>query len=231
MKTHSSRPHWRTGFTLVELLVVIALVAGLVALALIGTRKAMAAAAKSRSMGQMRQIAAAAAMWASEKNNGEPMYFANGTGDFGHEGKLPGKNPELSPGNPAKLLYVKDDPSSSYLSDFSVFFTPLCNFEKPSVKQYNPASASGTVPWGNFVWLYPSTSSLTPRQSSSMGGFSNKTIGREAYDKVILGNDYQFAFSKPRYGTHYHALFRDGSVKYIGDSPSMWTDWYTGKND
>lgn len=218
-------------FTLLELLVVIAIILTLAALAFLGGRKVMAGAAKSRNVSQMRQIGSAVAMWAAEYNNNEPMYFANGTGDFGHEGKMPGKNPDLAPGNPAKLLYSKDDPSSSYLADYSVFFTPLCTYEVPSKKNYDPDAASGNAPWANFVWLYPSTPTITARQRDAMGGFSNKTIGREALDKVILGNDFQFGFSKPRYGTFYHALFRDGSVKSIGDTAEEWRAWYTGEND
>lgn len=98
------------GFTLVELLVVIVMIVSLAALVFLGTRRAMKGAHMSRNVGQMREIGAAVAMWAAEHNYGEPMYFANGSGDYGHEGALSGKNPLLSPGNPAKLLYNRDDP-------------------------------------------------------------------------------------------------------------------------
>jgi prepilin-type N-terminal cleavage/methylation domain-containing protein len=223
----------RAGFTLIEVLVVMAIVVVLAALVFVVTRKTMAGAYKSRNVSQMREIGTAVAMWASEHNNNEPMYFANGTGDFGHEGRITGKNPLLSPGNPAKLLYNKDDPSSSYLPSHTVWFSPLCTFEAPDAADYDPDNASGSLPWGNFVWLYPSTATITPRQRDAMGGFSNGTIGREAAGNVIMGNNFDpaFHFAKPRYSESYHALFRDGSVKYIGDTAQKWRDWYTGKND
>lgn len=228
-----SKPTHSRGFTLIELLVVIVIIASLAAIVFLGTRRAMKGAAMSRNVGQMREIGAAVAMWASEHNNGEPMYFANGSGDFGHEGALSGKNPLLSPGNPAKLLYNREDPGSSYLPDHEVFFTPLSTFKVPAMKNYNPAAASGALPWGNFVWLYPSTSTITPRQRDAMGGFNNGTIGREAAGNVIMGNNFDPAlpFAKPRYGETYDALFRDGSVRHIGTTASQWKDWYTGRND
>ena len=234
MTMYVTRPRFRRpGFTLVEILVVTLIIVVMAALVVVVTRRTMAGAYKSRNVSQMRDIGAAVAMWASEHNNGEPMYFANGSGDYGHEGKVTGKNPLLSPGNPAKLLYVKDEPSSSYLSDYAVFFTPLCTFEVPDMEDYDPANASGAVPWGNFVWLYPSTSTITPRQLSAMGGFNNGPIGREASGNVIMGNNFNpaFAFAKPRFEEYYHALFRDGSVKYIGKTAQQWTDWYTGANE
>ena len=127
MKTPSSRNFRRPGFTLVELLVVIVMIVGLAALVFAITRKAMAGAYQSRNASQMRDIGTAVAMWAAEHNNNEPMYFANGTGDYAEEGAATGKNPLLSPGNPAKLLYKKDDLGGSYIQDYTVFFTPSPN--------------------------------------------------------------------------------------------------------
>ena len=230
MKIHSARIPHRRGFTLVELLVVIVIIVSLAFLVSIGTRKAMAGAHQSRNVNQMRDIGAAVALWASEHNNNEPMYFANGTGDYGEEGAMSGKNPLLSPGNPAKLLYKKGDPSASYVQDHSVFFSSLGTYEIPEIGNYDPQLTSSNKPWGSFAWLYPSTTRPTPRQLSAMGGFSNTKIGREAYENVIMANDYRGVI-KPRYKPYYHALFRDGSVRYIGDSASKWTAWLRGDND
>jgi type II secretory pathway pseudopilin PulG len=233
MQTHKTASRQRlnsAGFTLVELLVVITIVIVLAVLIFSITRRAMESAHQTRNAGQLREIGAGVMMWATENNYGEPMYFANGTGDFGEEGALAGKNPKLSPGNPAKLLYLKDDPESSYVPNHEVFFSGLTTYPAPSVGDYDPNLANSQRPWGTYVWLYPSTTSLTPRQLAAMAGFSNSRIGREAYGNVIMANDYRGVF-RARFKPHYHALFRDGSVKYIGDSAAKWTNWYRGEGN
>jgi prepilin-type N-terminal cleavage/methylation domain-containing protein len=224
----SRRSH--AGFTLVELLVVITIVIVLAVIVQVATRRMREGAHQSKNVGQMREIAAAVMMWATERNHGEPMYFANGSGDYGEEGKEAGKDPRLSPGNPAKLLYVKDDPAASYVSNHEVFFSSLTTFPMPSMAEYDPARVSSRMPWGTFAWYYPSTTTLTERQKNAMAGFGNSKIGREAYGNLIMANDYR-GVVKPRFKPHYHALFRDGSVKYIGDSATKWTAWLRGEND
>lgn len=209
---------------------VIAIVMVLAALVFFLTRKAMEGAHKANNVGQMREIGTAVASWAQEHNNGEPMYFANGTGDYCEEGALTGKDPTLSPGNPAKLLYVKDDPALSYIQSHEVFFSSLTTFPVPSVADYDPTRTNSQNPWGTYMWIYPSTTRPTQRQLSAMGGFSNTRIGREAYENVIMANDYRGAV-KPRYKPHYYALFRDGTVRHIGDSAARWTAWLRGDND
>jgi hypothetical protein len=159
------------------------------------------------------------------------MYFANGTGDYAEEGAMPGKDPKLAPGNPAKLLYIKGDPSGSYVPSHDVFFSGLTTYPVPSLRDYDPNLTNSQRPWGTFSWLYPSTTRPTPRQLAAMGGFSNTQIGREAYENVIMANDYRGSIVKPRFKPHYHALFRDGSVRYIGDSAAKWTAWLRGEHD
>lgn len=213
-----------------ELLVVIAILAVLAMLVMAIARRTLEGAHRSKNVTQMRDIGTAVVMWATEHNQGEPMYFANGTGDYSEEGALTGKNPRLSPGNPARLLYVKDDPQASYIGNHQVFFSSLSSFPVPSVGDYDPALASAKQPWGTFAWLYPSTTRPTPRQLAAMAGFSNSKIGREAYDKLIMANDYR-GLVKPRFKPHYYALFRDGSVRHIADSAAKWTAWLRGDND
>jgi type II secretory pathway pseudopilin PulG len=226
---HSNRRS-HPGFTLVELLVVITIVIVLAVVVMVSTRRMMEGAHQSKTVGQMRDIGAAVAMWAQEHNLGEPMYFANGSGDYAEEGVMQGKDPRLSPGNPARLLYIKDDPSSSYLPNHEVFFSSLTTFPVPSVKDYDPTKPTASKPWGTFAWYYPSTTTLTARQRDAMAGFGNSKIGREANGNLIMATDYRGQV-KPRFKPHYHALFRDGSVKYIGDSAAKWTAWLRGENE
>lgn len=230
MKPCKPRSSFPRAFTLVELLVTITIILVLATLAFFASGRVMSSAYQTRSIGQMKSIGTAVAMWASEHNNDEPMYFSNGSGDYSEEGALTGKISTLAPGNPAKLLYKKDDIANSYVQDHTVFFSPLTTFEPPSRYKYDPDQASSQNPWGTYAWLYPSTTSITERQKSAMGGFSNTKIGREAYGNLIMGSDYR-GVVQPRYKRFYHALFRDGSVRYIGDSASKWTTWLRGENE
>lgn len=52
----------------------------------------------------------------------EPFYMGDGTGDYPHESA---RYSDFRPGNPARALYRKDDPSNGYIQDFNVFFSPL----------------------------------------------------------------------------------------------------------
>jgi prepilin-type N-terminal cleavage/methylation domain-containing protein len=230
MHRHHASQSSRAGFTLVELLVVITIVTVLAVLIFTGTRRVMEGAHQAKTVRQMRDIGAAVTMWAQEHNLGEPMYFANGSGDYAEEGALAGKNPLLSPGNPAKLLYAKNDSAASYVSTHEVFFSSLTTFPVPTAKDYDPTQPTGSKPWGTYAWYYPSTTSLTQRQLSAMAGFGVTKISREARDNLIMANDYRGPI-KPRFKPHYHALFRDGSVKHIGDSATKWTAWLRGEND
>lgn len=223
---------WRkfTGFTLVELLVVIVIIAALSAALFLLARRGIESSHRAKTVQQMRQIGSAVAMWAGDHNHGEPMYFANGTGDYPEEGAMAGKDPRLSPGNPAKLLYIKGDPSGSYVPSHEVFFSGLTTYPAPSLRDYDPNLTNSQRPWGTFVWLYPSTTRLTPRQLAAMAGFSNSRIGREASENLIMANEYR-GIVKAKFKPHYHALFRDGSVRYIGDSAAKWNAWLRGEND
>lgn len=230
MKYRDPHSSFQRAFTLVELLVTITIILVLATLAFFASGRVMSSAYQTRSISQMKSIGTAVAMWASEHNNDEPMYFSNGTGDYSEEGAVTGNNQTLAPGNPAKLLYKKDDIANSYIQDHAVFFSPLTSFEPPSRNKYDPNQANAQNPWSTYAWLYPSTTKITERQRSAMGGFSNTKIGREAYGNLIMGSDYRGVI-KPRYKRFYHALFRDGSVRYIGDSAAKWTAWLTGENE
>lgn len=68
MKSARSIPSRTQGFTLVELLVVIVIIAVLATLGFMGGRKMMDSAAKSRSMGNIKQLATTGQLFSSENN-------------------------------------------------------------------------------------------------------------------------------------------------------------------
>ena len=232
-KPHSPSPppfsadHRRrsSGITLVEILVVIVIIAVLAVLSTTGLRRMKFGAAKTQTINQLRQISVAVNMWAAEKNAGEPMYAANGTGDYGHE-SFPGAKAEICPGNPAKALYNQQSPDDGYLADPAIFFSPLAKIKVPDRKNYKPDDTSPAHPWGTYAWHYPANvaGSLTSRQDSAMGGaWAVTSIGNAAKGKLLMANEY--TNSTPVWGKEYIALKIDGSVDVVAQTEAGWKRW------
>lgn len=212
------------GFTMTELLVVIAIIAVLAVLSTMGASRLRQTAMKTRVSQQLRQVSVAVAMWAGEKNFGEPFYAANGTGDYPHE-SVPGLNPALAPGNPARLLYDYNHPTDGYLTDHTLFFSPLSRMEAPTPKRYRPDQASETRPWGSYAWFYPSQPSarFTARQSSAIGAWALGQVSNAASGKLLMAPDYSLA--PPVYREIYLVLLLDGTVQEVAQSREGWERW------
>lgn len=214
-----------SGMTLVEILVVIVIIIVLATLSTMGVRRMKFSAAKTQTMNQMRQISIAVNMWAGEKNLGEPMYAANGTGDYGHE-SAPGANAVICPGNPGRALFNQQSPDDGYVADPSIFFSPLAKIKAPSRSDYKPEMAGPTAPWGTYGWHYPANNagSLTSRQDSAMGGaWAVTTVTQAAKGKLLMANEY--TNGTPIWEKHYLALMIDGSVSLVAQSETAWKKW------
>lgn len=224
-----------SGYTLLELLVVITIIVVLALLIIAGAQRGMLMAAKSRTISQMREIGVAVGAWAGEHNNNEPMYFRDWTGDSSSEATPAprGIHRHICAGNPAILLYNKANPSDGYIQDHTVFFAPIQKWDVPEKKDYDPSQAksSPATLWGTFIWVYPSVpdAERTPRQKEFMRSSSYVTVSRAAYDNCLMFNDYSRA--KPKYSKKdiYFALFRDGSVRHVADSGGQVWKWFYGK--
>jgi prepilin-type N-terminal cleavage/methylation domain-containing protein len=233
MKNLHKSTHFRPGFTLVELLIVIAIIAVLSLLVFLGARRGLMAANQSRTISQMREIGVAVAAWASENNNNEPMYFFNDKGDESHEKTSPADTAKrkFCGGNPATLLYNKTDPSLGYIQDHTVFFAANQIWKAPSATDYVPASASTTRLWGTYVWVYPSVPAdeRSERQKSIMSDSTITTVAREAYDNLLMFNDYNRAKNKYPQDKSYFALFRDSTVRKVAKNGDIWGWYATGQ--
>jgi prepilin-type N-terminal cleavage/methylation domain-containing protein len=229
MKTRQPNTPPRRGFTLVELLVVITIIVVLASLVFVGAQRGMESANKSRTVSQMRDMGVAVAVWAAEVNNNEPMYFRDGSGDSSSESTpaLSESNHKFCAGNPAKLLYNKTSPADGYLQDPAVFFAATQKWEVPKVKDYDPASTSAMKLWGSFMWVYPSVPAddRTDRQKTIMRSSSYVTVSRQAYNNVLMFNDFSYAKRKYTKDKSYFALFRDSSVRVVAQNGDIW-GWF-----
>jgi prepilin-type N-terminal cleavage/methylation domain-containing protein len=220
----SRRPSFSRGFSLTELLVVIAIIITLAALSFLGVNHARLAAAKASTASQMRQVGIAVALWAGEKNNGEPFYAANGSATYSHE-RIPGTNPLLAPSNPAMALFIKEDIGSGYMSDYSQFFSPLIKTPAPDLKSYEPDKADPIKPWGTYAWFYPMVplTQRTERQKSAMMNSNVSTVGSSAMGKLLMATDY--TNSRPKWDQIYFALMIDVSVSQVAQNKAGWDKW------
>jgi len=227
MKTHEPDTHDYRGFTLMELLVVITIiiVLALVGMGLVSNSKKGANKAKATS--QMRDLGVSVALWAAEKNNNEPMYFRDGSGDSSSEATPPLTNTGLCAGNPAMLLYDKNNPEQGYVQNHAVFFSPIHKYTVPAREKYDPSKASPSSLWGTYMWVFPSVpdGDRTPRQVAAMRNSSFAAVGQGAYNQVLMFDDYSVA--KALYPKTYFALFRDGAVRQVAPNGDIW-GWFKG---
>lgn len=219
----------RRAFTIVEILVVIAILAVLASLTLIGLKTAKIAAAKTGSINNLRNIGAGVGSWTMDHGGFEPWFYANGTGDYPHE---TGGSSDFQPGNPAKALYDTDEPDEGYIRDHSVFFTPLNKEKAPQKSEYDPR-VNGKL-WGTYTWFHPFVDlrGRTGRQLNLLGGPG--TVNNPGKVNPAISGEFLMSESyyrgSPTYGKEiYHALMRDGSVSYVGDSKERWLAWKTGE--
>ncbi len=214
----------KAGFTLPEILVTISIIAVLAVLSVMGVNRLKFAAARSTSASQMRQMSVAINLWMADKSFSEPMYFSNGTGDYGHESS-PGANAALAPGNPARVLFDRNDPDNSYLTDHALFFTPLAKAKPPERNDYTPDMANSGNLWGTYAYYYPLNTSaeMTTRQREAIGAVATPKTGVNARGKLVLATDYEN--SAPIWDPIYMALMIDGSVSEVAKSRSAWRKW------
>ncbi len=220
----------RTGFTLVEMLVVITIIIALAALTFSITNRMRVAAAKSRSISQLRNISMGLASWMGDNSSPEPFYVASGTGDYPHES---GNGKGLKPGNPASVLYNRADPSAGYIQDFSVFYSPLAKVPSglPTEANYNPSKASHAAVWGTFTYFYPhvTVANRTARQEANgvavIGSSRSSTDG-----KLVMSEFYEGDWVTTKFGKEiHHALLSDWSIQYVADSNTRFNAWKSGK--
>lgn len=78
--------------------------------------------------------------------------------------------------------------------------------------------------------VYPSVTAdeRTGRQKMIMRS-SYVTVSRQAYDNVLMFNDYSHAKRKHPQDKSYVALFRDSSVRRVAHNGDIWGWFFRGK--
>lgn len=224
----------RTGFTLVELLVVITIIVVLAAISFVFASRAKVSAARSTAIGQMRNIGIGVALWSADQSTAEPFFFANGTATYPSESG--GGSSAFTPGNPAMALYNKASPESGYITDRSLFFSPLVKCKVPDINTYDPSKANAKDVWGTYTWVHPfvEIAKRSGRQASviqnNQGQEVESPINPAIAGRFMMTETYDDANYPPKYGKKiYNALMIDGSVQFVADSPAGLTKWRRGQ--
>lgn len=219
----------RSGFTLIEILVVITIVVVLAALTATWSTNIRRSAAATRSVGQMRQISAAIATYAADNSMPDYFYVSTPVADYWNEA---GTGTKYNPGNPARALYNAESPESGIIQDHTVFFSPLVDFEVPDRLKYNPAKASKESAWGTFAWFYPfvgNSEKFEGAQRSHAKVVSGEPVNPRIEGRYMMSESYP-SVTGPKYGKKiYHALMSDGSIQYVADSLEAYEKWRRGK--
>lgn len=217
MHSQKTTRHYRSaGFTLVEMLVVILIIAVLAAFSFTALTRMRYSAAKATSINQMRNIHVAIHAYMADKSWSEPFHAATSTADFPHENSL-GTNPgKYVVGNPARALYNHSSPDTGYLQNPSEFFSPLVKNKVPAFGEYNPSVANSSRIWGTYAWFHP---------------WSLNVRGLSKVNPKIDGRFLMATWYEPTEGQRfkekiYHALMIDGSVITAGQSQEAFDVWF-----
>ena len=215
---------------MVEVLIVMSILAVLAVIMLSVSGRMRLSAAKAVSVSQMRNIGLGMASWMADNAAVEPFYKSNGSGDYPHESAA---NGTFRPGNPARVLYNKDDPASGYVQSFEVFFSPLSRMAGPAhtLRTYDPTKATEKRLWGTYAYFYPhATAARMSARHQALGVEAVGASGPEADGKLVLSEFYRDDWCPPKYGKRvYHALLADLSVRHVADNDTAWSQWKNGK--
>lgn len=222
-------------FSLVELLVVVAIITLLLSLLQPALRKAIIQAQIAVCMNNQRQVGEATFVFADDYYR--IFSFNNATGDYPHEGwwRALDEMDMKKPGNPALALMP------NYIMDSTVFFCPLSVLEHDKDFERNPhpfnvqngtTNADDKV-WGSYVWKYPHVPKVDGHEHSPF----NNQIGNasdESRDMMMMdiSGSWGAYYKKSLYtfweGEHYTVLFTDGSVKMVANTEDQALFWLHG---
>lgn len=230
--SHPAPPPARRAFTLVELLVVVAILTTLVALLLPSLSRARGLSQVVACSSNMRQVALAALAYRSDNTMVEFFWrFANGSADYPQESVSTGGRP----GNPARALHTRNGVKQGYLDTGKVFFCPSVDLSYET--NYDPDSNMDfTTFWGSYSWHYrpvragqdpnPSLNSVTGSDITFQNPTQTKNVVMVDTTTAIYGLQPLFIWG-PRF-EHYNVLFDDSSVRLMANTAQEFGEFMWG---
>lgn len=196
MRTPGQPPHHSPhAFTLIELVVVIAVVGVLMALAMSFTSRAMSRARSAESLSNLRQVGVAALLFASEKGGRLPL--ATGGGELWIEQIWPYAYPgQEYPG------FAGSDPPEKFKG--TIFHSPNVERERPPMPR-------------SFGWNYISSLSFPTMQAVAIDNHSKVCLAADTRTSSALssaGINFRNGSSRDWANDgRAHVLFMDGHVE------------------
>lgn len=220
---YTAARRYRTGLTLVELLVGIVIVAAMTGLSVTMVTRGKVTAAQAASVNRMRGMNVAIHMYMADKSLKEPFFATDGIATFPEESST--ASGRYAAPNPAAVLYNVEAPHSGYIQDPSSFFSPLVRAALPSRASFNPDKAKGDNIWGTYAWFHPFVAVKNGRHltATNHSGPVNPEI-----DGKFLMTEWYTGSAGPAYQKQiHHALMLDGSVLHVADSQEEFDKWRT----
>ena len=207
MQTNPNPQPRHQGFTVVELLVTITIIAVLASLAFVGARKAMESASKAKSVANIRQMTIAHQAFSAD-NNGAILDWnrtiVNGRRGVWCEHLLITLSPELADNNAFKQS-IGDTTARS----MGIFADPSALKKAGSSLQKTGHNSWRTYAYNNRIGTYTEEGSeVTPYKKgvkfASQVRYPNKLI---LFSQRILDGSQHFAFLQPEDGKNGKVLF------------------------
>ena len=195
-----TRPLRRTGFTLPELLVTVAILASSLALLASAVTAPQGHGQAAQCAANMREIYVAVHQWMQDQGRDQPMTFMSGLGDFMF----------FEAGTVVTNLMGRDVPlENPYVEDPSVFFCPQSGM---TAEEHFGLVFAPPLSHGTYIWLYSRFDGF-PASQRGQGNYARDS----GYERVLMVDsgplpNWVNGIGK-MIGEHYHLLHNAGGVE------------------
>lgn len=203
--TPQTSPH-RDAFTLVELLVVVAIIGILAAMLFPGLKQMYKRAQGATCISNLKQLAIAINTYAADNGNLLP----------------PSVNTSLLNNDQMNASPFKDLTNYGIVPGSKVFFCPTMTNDEYGMRKKNPTADSNRISYNFHTEWYKESSNSPPIEVRSIAASTNG-------NRVILSDNIRRGgLTIPTFhdGKGVTVAFLDGSVRFINTEPAA--EWYSG---